>query len=155
IVLQGEGRFGIVSRTAAVAALFGGTLLIALVAPTERLWEKRADETAAQGPRVESEEALAVQPRLLFDALSNLEEHEPGKDNVYFVGFAGDSSQDVFRNDMEAAREVMDERFDTEGRSIVLINSAHTLFDTPLATVTNLRAVLTTVGRLMDPDADV
>jgi hypothetical protein len=155
IVLQGEGRFGIVPRTAAVATLFGGTLALALVAPSEHLWDKRPDEAAGRGPRVESEEALAAQPRLLFDALANLEEHEPGQQNVYFVGFAGDSTQDVFRNDMEAAREVMDERLDTEGRSIILINSPRTLFDTPLATVSNLRAALTTVGRLMDPDADL
>jgi hypothetical protein len=147
-------------RSVAVAIIFGGMLGVALQWPSPRLWEEHSVEAKAdpaeQGlPRVESEQVLATQPRLLFEALTGLEEREPGTTNTYFIGFAGDASQDVFRNDMETAQEVVDERLNTEGRSVVLINSKRTVLETPLATVTNLRAALSTVGRLIDADDDV
>jgi hypothetical protein len=133
---------------------------VALQWPSARMWEERAvaeknDPAERNLPRVESEQVLSTQPRLLFEALTGLEEREPGTMNTYFIGFAGDASQDVFRNDMEAAQEVADERLNTDGRSVVLINSRRTLLETPLATVTNLRAALSTVGRLIDIDDDV
>lgn len=160
IALQGERRLGHVARIAAVAAVFGGTLAVSLVYPSARLWDEARDEAsldaeAAKLPRVESEEVLAVQPRILYEALTGLGEREPGTQNTYFVGFAGDAKQDVFRNDMEAAQDVVDDRLNTEGRSIVLINNPRTVLDTPLATLTNLRAALSTVGRLIDPDEDL
>jgi Peptidase C13 family len=160
VVLHGRGRFGPAVRAGSVAALFGGTLALALVFPAPRLWEERpavtaVDPAAEQLPRVESEAVLAAQPSLLFEALTGLEEREPGMTNLYFVGFAGDASQDVFRNDMEAAQEVVDARLGTEGRSVVLINSPKTVLDAPLATLTNLQASLSTVGRLIDADEDI
>jgi len=160
IVLQGERRLRSLARAGAVAAVFGGTLAIAYLYPSARLWEQPADDAALEGetanlPRVESEEVLAVQPRILYEALTALEEREPGNQNTYFVGFAGDAKQDVFRNDMEAAQDVVDERLKTEGRSLVLINNPRTVLDTPLATLTNLRAALSTVGRLIDPEEDL
>jgi len=160
VVLQGEGRFGLVSRAAAVAVIFGGTLVVALQYPSPRFWDEPAlaqsvDAAAAQTPKVQSEEVLSAQPRLLFEALTNLDEREPGTTNTYFVGFAGDASQDVFRNDMESAQEVVDERLNTEGKSVVLINSPRTVLEAPLATVTNLRATLATIGRLIDVDEDI
>ena len=160
VVLQGERRYGIARRSTAVALIFGATLAIALLFPAPRIWEERqsdaaADPALAKIPKVQSEEVMAAQPRLLFEALTNLEEREPGTTNVYFVGFAGDSSQDVFRNDMEAAQEIADDKLGTEGRSVVLINSPRTVLEVPLATVTNLRAALATIGRLIDVDEDI
>ena len=160
VVLQGRGRFGTASKVAAVVAVFGGTLTLALLFPVPRLWQDRpaaalVDPEAARLPRVESEEVLVAQPRLIFEALTGLEEREPGKSNLYFVGFAGDASQDVFRNDMEAAQEVVDARLGTEGRSVVLLNSPRTVLESPLATVTNLQAALSAIGRLIDTEADV
>jgi hypothetical protein len=160
VVLQGRGRFGPAMRIGSVAAVFGGTLALALAFPAPRLWQEGAapgvdDPEAQRLPRVESEEVLAAQPRLLFEALTGLETREPGKTNLYFVGFAGDASQDVFRNDMEAAQEVVDAQLGTEGRSVVLINSPRTVLEAPLATMTNLQASLSAVGRLIDAEEDV
>lgn len=160
VVVQAGGHHGLVKRVVAVAVLFGGILLTALVFPAQRLWEERPAEATEEAgaeklPRVESEEVLAAQPRLLFEALTGLEEREAGKTNMYFVGFAGDASQDVFRNDMESAQEVVDAQLGTEGRSVVLINSPKTVLDAPLATVTNLQASLSTLGRLFDAEEDI
>jgi len=160
VVLQGEGRFSLATRAAAVVLIFGGTLAVALLYPSPRLWEEQTVEAAvdpaiAKIPKVQSEEVLTAQPRLLFEALTNLEEREPATTNTYFVGFAGDADQDVFRNDMESAQEVVDDRLNTQGRSVVLINSPRTVLETPLATVSNLRATLSTIGRLIDADEDI
>lgn len=159
VVLQGRRRIGPARQAGSVAALFGGMLALALVFPAQRLWEERpaadADQAGEQLPRVESEEVMAAQPRLLFEALTGLEEREEGTANLYFVGFAGDASLDVFRNDMESAQAVVDARLGTEGRSVILINSPRTVLDAPLATVTNLQASLSAVGRLIDAEEDV
>ncbi|MBK8742900.1 MAG: hypothetical protein IPM02_27030 [Betaproteobacteria bacterium] len=158
VVLEGRRRVNRARRAGSVAALFGGTLALALLFPAPRLWEERPAPAIAadeQLPRVESEEVLAAQPKLLFEALTGLEERTPGAANLYFIGFAGDASQDVFRNDMEAAQEVADARLGTEGRSVVLINSPKTVLDAPLATVTNLQASLSAVGRLIDAEEDI
>ncbi len=98
---------------------------------------------------------LAAQQRLLDDALSNLEDERPGATDLYFVGFAGDAREDVFRKDVEAARKVMDERWGTNGRSIALINNPRTLLEAPLATVTNLRETLNEIGATIDVEQDV
>ncbi len=161
IVLQGSGRYGAPVRALAVFAVFGGMVALAIVYPAPRLWDAATvadDDTDADGqalPRVESEEVMTMQPRVLFDALTTLERREPNTSNYYFVGFAGDSSQDVFRNDMEAAQAVVDERLGTAGRSVSLINSRRTLLEAPIATVSNLQATLSTVGRLIDADEDI
>ncbi|MEP7084095.1 MAG: C13 family peptidase [Betaproteobacteria bacterium] len=160
VVIDGGRRHAPLARVLAVAVLFGGVLLIALVFPAQRLWEEApavaaVDPDAEKLPPVESEEVMAAQPRLLFEALTGLEERTPGKSNLYFVGFAGDASQDVFRNDMESAQEVVDAQLGTEGRSVILVNSPKTVLDAPLATLTNLQASLTTLGKVLDADEDI
>ena len=160
-VLQGRGYFAAPARALAVLIVFGGMVGLALLYPAQRLWdsppalEDDADDEGRPLPRVESEAAMTAQPRVLFEALSTLERRESGTSNTYFVGFAGDASQDVFRNDMEAAQQVVDERLGTTGRSVSLINSRRTLFEAPIATASNLQATLSTVGRLIDADEDV
>jgi hypothetical protein len=76
-------------------------------------------------------------------------------EDLYFVGVAPYSSQDVFARELAAVRKLFDERFGTTGRSIALVNSPATLGDTPIATATNLRAVLERLGRVMNPEEDV
>jgi hypothetical protein len=105
-------------------------------------------------PSPASEEVLAAQPRLLDKALTDLEDQRPGVTDLYFVGFAPDAAEDVFRKDVVAARDLFDERFDTDGRSVALINNPRTVLDTPLATVSNLRETLNEIGAAIDRDDD-
>ena len=55
---------------------------------------------------------------LLDDALSSLEDGRAGVADLYFVGVAGDATEDAFRDDVEAAQRVMDERWGTAARSV-------------------------------------
>jgi hypothetical protein len=102
-----------------------------------------------------SEAALAAQQTLLGDALDDLEEERPRMTDLYFVGFAPYAGEDVFRKDMEVARDLFDDRFDTDGRSLLLINNPRTVLDDPLATVSNLRTALKEIGSAIDTDDDV
>ena len=146
-------------RTAAAAAVL--TALFAAfveVMPRAELWVHRdleAERAAATAPSIVDERFFHRQQKLLDEALARLERERPGVEDLYFVGVAPYASQDVFARELTAVKKLIDERFDTDGRSMVLVNSPTTLHDTPIATATNLRAVLERVGRLMNPEEDV
>lgn len=131
---------------------FGGALL-----PDAGWWQERATalQRDARYPSPASEAALAAQPQLLADALDDLDDERPRETDLYFVGFAPYASADVFRKDMEVAQDLFDDRFDTDGRSIVLLNNPATVLEQPLATVSNLRLVLKEIGGKIDPEDDV
>ncbi len=86
---------------------------------------------------------------------ANLDDERSNVTDLYFVGFAGDAREDVFRKDVQAAQRVMDERWGTDGRSVVLINNPRTLLESPEATVTNLRETLNEIGATIDAEQDV
>jgi len=110
---------------------------------------------AAAYPSPASEAVLIKQPQLLYEALADLEDERPGVTDLYFVGFASYAAEDVFRKDIEVAQDLFDDRFDTDGRSISLINNPQTMLDVPFATVSNLRATLSQIGEIIDPEEDV
>ena len=144
-------------------AIAGGLLLSAPlwlaseIAPTDPWWRQPALHGGLDPryPSPASEAVLATQQDLFDDALSALDDETPGVADLYFVGFAGDARDDVFRKDVQAAVRVMDERWNTSGKSVSLINNPRTLLDTPIATVTNLRATLNEIGGVINPDEDV
>jgi hypothetical protein len=141
-----------------------GCVLTALFAafvqfmPRSELWVHRdleAERATAAAPSIVDERFLHGQQKLLDEALARLQPERPGVEDVYFVGVAPYASQDVFARELGAVRALFDERFGTVGRSIALVNSPATLHDAPIATVTNLRATLEHVGRLMNPEEDL
>jgi hypothetical protein len=156
VLAAGPARVGL-------RALVGGLMLItpiwfaSSIVSTEPWWKQPAIHGGADPryPNPASEPVLAAQRQLLDDALSNLDDERPNVADLYFVGFAGDAREDVFRKDVLAAQKVMDERWGTEGRSLALINNPRTLLEAPAATVTNLRETLNEIGAAMNPDEDV
>jgi hypothetical protein len=90
-------------------------------------------------------------------AVNALVPQRPGKPDLYVVGFGGDSSEDVFRNETEYLEKLMSQRFRSQGRVIALINHNDSLVRAPrpLATLENLRNTLAGVGKVMDPEQDV
>jgi hypothetical protein len=125
--------------------------------PEMAWWEAPAQEPArdTRFPSPASEAVLSAQQELFDQALDDLADERPGVTDLYFVGFAPFAGEDVFRKDMELARDLFDQRFDTEGRSIVLLNNPRTVLHQPMATVTNLRATLKEIGATIDRDDDV
>jgi hypothetical protein len=144
-------------------AALGGLALAAplwiapALTPTEPWWRQPAavGEMDAQYPNPASEPVLAAQGELLDDALSALEDERSGTTDLYFVAFGAEAGEDGYRADVERARKVMDERWDTAGRSVTLLNNPATLLETPIATVSNLRETLKEMAGAMDLDEDV
>jgi len=155
LVMHGRG----VRRFA--GALTGGLLLAspiwisAELSPNDPWFSVPSARDAAGGVDAGAEPVLATQAFLLDELLGKLEDERPGVTDLYFVGFAPYGAQDVFRKDVEAAQQVMDERWDTRGRSIVLVNNPQTLLTAPFATITNLRETLNEIGGAIDADNDV
>jgi len=142
-------------------SLAGAALLVAgvpLAIWANQPWFTSLPDATVQAARYANpatEDVLIKQPQLLYEALTELEDERPGVTDLYFVGFAPYSAEDVFRKDIEVAHQLFDDRFDTDGRSVVLINNPGTMLDTPFATVSNLRATLSEIGDIINPDEDV
>lgn len=102
-----------------------------------------------------SEEMLYLQPQLSQQVINQVARHRRGVADIYFIGYAPYAHEDVFMKESEVIRDMMDERFDTRGRSLLLVNNAQTLRKHPLATVTNLRAALQRIGRRINPEEDI
>lgn len=119
-------------------------------------WRGVLDEPPANAEfNAGSEAVLAAQAYLLDHVLEKLADERAGETDLYFVGFAPYGRQDAYRAEVEAAQHVMDTRWGTDGRSIVLANNPKTLITTPFATVTNLRETLNEIGGAIDQDDDV
>jgi hypothetical protein len=74
---------------------------------------------------------------------------------VFFVGFAGVAEQRVFAEEIKLAARVVDERFATSDRQLLLINDRRDLDTYPIATATGLSYALQAVARKMDPQRDI
>lgn len=93
--------------------------------------------------------------QFIEEAKAQLLSQRKGVSDIYFVGFGSYASQDVFMKEVQYAKRVLDEKYDTQGRSIALINNIKTLEDTPLASKSNLTLVLDHIGKLIDPEEDI
>ncbi|MEP7330333.1 MAG: C13 family peptidase [Betaproteobacteria bacterium] len=123
--------------------------------PNMPWWQDDIPVAQNGGLNAGSEAVLATQSYLLNRVLDDLQEERPGRADLYFVGFAPYGAENVFRKDVDAAQKVMDARWGTAGRSVVLVNNPQTLITAPFATVTNLRETLNEIGNIIDPDDDV
>ncbi len=102
-----------------------------------------------------TEDVLSAQDRLLDRDLAALRPGRPGEIDLYFVGFAGDASQDVFLKELSFARKLFDERFGSSGRSLLLANNPKSGATLPFATAENLGRALARVGQVMNRDEDL
>jgi Peptidase C13 family len=106
-------------------------------------------------PGVNVEKVYYAQFQLLRKATHDLADQRPGIPDMYFVGFAGDASQDVFLREIRSVHTLFDDRFDTRGRSVVLVNNPATVETMPLASTHNLLATLDQVALRMNKEEDV
>jgi len=143
------------SRRSALICLF----LVLVASP---LWYySRGDLWSGGGEAAESGElhltdrVLSAQARLLDDQLAALHPGRLGVSDLYFVGFAGDATQDVFLKEATAAQRLFRERFGTLGRSVLLANNPRSAATIPFATVGNLERALTGVGKVMNREEDI
>jgi hypothetical protein len=92
---------------------------------------------------------------MMRDALAELGPRVPGTPNLYLLVFAGDGSEDVFRNEAEYAAQLFARRFGATTHSLVLENNPASLTTRPLASWSNLESALEGLGKAMQPDQDI
>lgn len=150
----GLGRTSSFVLTIPIAALIGWSQ----IAPPTRFWYADATElagSAAARDSVVREDIIELQSTLVHEQLQAIEPHRPGVVDLYFIGFAPYAGQSVFSRELAVIHPLMDQRFDTAGRSIRLVNHDSTLREHPLATVSNLRRAIAAIARKIDLEEDI
>lgn len=146
-------------RSACLAILLSAVQIPFLLQDDQRLWVTRyvpdAQSNMAEALSLDVEQTYYDQLHIFDRAFETLEPNRPGVVDLYFVGFGSYAYQDVFLREVRSVRELFDERFDTAGRSLALINNRATVEELPLASVTNLWWALSGLPNVMDPEEDV
>jgi len=102
-----------------------------------------------------AEQVMYAQSQLMQTAIDQLAPRKSGHPNLYLIGFAGDGSENVFRNEVEFVERQFTQRFDSAGHVLTLINNPGTLSSTPLASLSNLQMAVDAVAERMDQEQDV
>jgi hypothetical protein len=143
----------------AVAITIAAPWAVGLLNLDTRLWvAEEGDEQAQAQDSDESDEAEALfydQPTRIAAAVARVQRAPAGAPAVYFVGFAGDGAQGVFRREAQFASEAFGRRFGSAQRSVLLINDIDDRNSWPLASVTGLAQTLKVLAARMNPDEDV
>jgi len=112
-------------------------------------------EAEEKKSKINVEEVYYKQFNYLTDIDRQVLPERRGIVDLYFVGFGSYASEDVFMKEVDYARNLFDERFDTKGRSVAMINNPKTVDTTPIASRSNLQQILEKIGRKMNIDEDV
>ena len=143
-------------RSLAAAALFAALLgAFVFLLPRNELWVPAPSEPEQAQPSVVQEDLFHLQAGLLDYRLAQLQPERPGVEDLYFLGVAPYGLQDTFASELSVVKKLMDERFDTEGRSLALVNHPATLHEQPLATATNLRSAIERIAEGINTEEDV
>ena len=119
-----------------------------------RLWltddaqEEQTDDAAA-------EHILYEQPGRIAAAVEHLAARDPRHSSVFYVGFAGDGDQSIFKREALFGETVLGQHFGSTDRSVELINDADDRDSYPLASLSALQQTLRLLAERMDPDEDV
>jgi hypothetical protein len=120
--------------------------------------------TSAEGMNAADDAQLSplVAESLLFDQRAQIDAvidaMRPdlgGSPAVYFVGFAGVAEEHVFAEEIKLAARVVDDRFATAGRQLLLINDRRDIDTYPIATASGLAYALKAIAEKMNPDRDI
>ncbi len=100
------------------------------------------------------EKVLTEDHRRMQLALAAVLPERPGRQDIYYLLIGGDGGDSVFVRDVAVARKALHQRFDAEGRGVVLLNDRD-YSDYPLATRNNLQQALVHLAGQMNPDEDL
>jgi hypothetical protein len=139
--------------------VMGWLLLVApmLWYPQNYLWMPRYDRTeAAEKSLVPFEErGFYAQQDLLRKSLAAVEGDRPGIADIYLLAAGLYAREDVFMKEVQLIAELFRKRFDTAGRSVVLLNNPRTLDTHAVASLTSIGAALKRIGSQMNRDEDL
>ncbi|MDB6091766.1 MAG: hypothetical protein JWN85_4550 [Gammaproteobacteria bacterium] len=154
-----RAAYGFVRVRAALAAIvliIAAPWLLATVDLDTRLWVSN-DSQEAQDPDDASaaEPLLYDQPARIAAAVERVIPGEHGTPAAFFLGFAGDGDQAIFKREALFAQSVFTDHFGSGDRSVELINDVEDRDSYPFATVSGLQQALRLLASRMDLDEDV
>ncbi len=92
----------------------------------------------------------------LFRKLENqIELNNSTETDFYFLGIAGDGSQNVFLNEIRSIEKIFSQHYDLDSKSILLVNHTDTSSEYPIATKFALTRALSIISKKMDLENDV
>jgi hypothetical protein len=112
--------------------------------------ENKRRNVEARAARIES-----AQPALLDRELARLAPRAPKKPNLFVVGVAGWSDQDVFLKETEKSLDIIGKRLGAESRTLALVNNLERAETRPIANIHNLSHVLRGIAQKMNFEEDV
>ncbi|MGH8323018.1 MAG: C13 family peptidase, partial [Steroidobacteraceae bacterium] len=121
-----------------------------------RLWvtdESQADDDSDDS--TQAEPLLYEQPARIAAAVERVAPGEAGAPAVFYLGFAGDGDQSIFKREAVFAQSVFAAHFGSGERSVELINDVEDRDSYPLATVSGLTDALKLLAARMNPAQDV
>jgi hypothetical protein len=140
----------------AILLVIAAPSVVGLLDLDTRLWVPDEQPPSERSDDADQAEALFYdQPARVAAAVARVTPSLPGKPAAYFVGFAGDGSQGVFRRETRFASEVFGARYGSLERSVLLINDIDDRDTYPLASVSGLEQTLKVLAARMDPEQDV
>lgn len=143
-------------KAVALTALFVLVTYVPLFfVPAQYYWVPRYKSSDVQDDRVNAEATFYSQQRMIRKQADGLLPQRARVIDLYFIGFGAYAYQDVFMKEVLSIKSLFDERFDTHGRSVALINNAKTVEEVPIASLTNLSMILKQIAKRMDLKEDV
>jgi len=140
------------------AIVIGGPLSQLFLDKT--LWMKHYDRQAyeresAMRHMLEREDIFYLQPELLERELAAVKAGPKNRINLYFVGMAGYSDQDVFMKEVNYVSREFAQRYGAAAHTVELVNNPDTVGDLPIASATSLSRSLNRIGQVMNKDRDI
>jgi hypothetical protein len=123
------------------------------------LWEWARAKSLTVDPEVKSRIDVAAvelsQPSLLEAEVNKLLPERKGTADIYAIGIAGWSDQDVFVKELNGGLAALDKAIGLDRGTVRLVNHADTTETLPVANRTNFASVAHSVAKIMDKDEDV
>jgi hypothetical protein len=123
------------------------------------LWEwvsakiQKPDHEAA--PRVDRAAIDLAQPTLLEDQIRGLRPERTGTTDIYTIGIAGWSEQDVFVKELNGGLAALDNAIGMNRGTVRLVNRADTTETLPVASRTNFASAVHSIAKIMNRDEDI
>lgn len=137
----------------------GWLLLVApmLWFPQNYLWMPKYDRSDAAEKSFApfDERGFYAQQDMLRKSLAAVEGGRPGIADIYLLAAGLYAREDVFMKEVQLIADLFRKRFDTAGRSVVLLNNRKTLDTHPVASLTSIAAALQRIGSQMNRDEDL
>lgn len=118
-------------------------------------WDDSQAPTRPPASAPADEQTMYRQPQLLQQQLNALQAQRPGVVDLYVLAIAGDAGEPVFQREVQHVQRLLDARFDSRGRSLLLINHEATRERIAIASQTSIAAALQHIGRLANAQEDI